>query len=385
MDNFKFLNAIPGSQYINHIIMILIPLVILYYFYKKLTEVEFKYRILLREVINAKSSKIIKRDLIPYPKMGMEYSLMFWMRLTDYDYKKGKFKNVLHIGDTGSKCQPGIWIDPEKNDLILRFKTEEKIRNYKKIKGRAYRSLGTKQAKDNYIIEFGEQGTTLPSGKKITTLKQMKNYVRNLNSSKKNCQSDIIVSQSSFVVLAEKDPGEEENLQKIFYYKKRVKGDILEKRNFEAYSNKKFYYYTFELEKEEASLNPEHKNAVKNHDGVGALVNNIPLHKWIHVALVVHEQSVQIYIDSRMVKNIPFTNSIVLNRGNLNIGSNGGFAGNLARIIFYGLPLSYMDILKQYVRGPDAWDFDLQKMLGFGVDVGGSDKNKEKDKKKDCK
>tara|TARA_B100001093_G_scaffold507840_1_gene569019 strand:- start:851 stop:2005 length:1155 start_codon:yes stop_codon:yes gene_type:complete len=384
MDNFKFLNAIPGSQYMSKVIMVLIPIVILYYFYKKLKEVEFKYRILLREVINAKSTKIIKRDLIPYPKMGMEYSLMFWMRLTDYDYKKGKFKNVLYIGDTGSKCQPGIWIDSEKNDLILRFKTNEKIRNYKKINGRAYRSLGTKQARDHYIIEFGEQGTTLPSGKKITTVRQMKNYVRNVNSSKNNCSSDIIVSQSSFVVLAEKDPGEDENLQRIFYYKKRVKGDRLEQRNFESYGNKKFYYYTFELEKEEASLNPEHKNAVHNHDGLGTIINNIPINKWMHIALVVHEQSVQVFIDSRMVKNIPFSNSIVLNRGNLNISSNGGFAGGLARVIFYGLPLSYMDILKQYVRGPNAWDFDLQKMLGLGVDVGAGNKNKENDKK-DCK
>jgi len=374
MDNF--LNSIPGSKYLNHIIMILIPIVILYYFYKKLREVEFKYRNLLPEIINAKSSRIIKKDLIPFPKMGSEYSLMFWMRITDYDYKKGRFKNVLYIGDNGSKSQPGIWIDSEKNDLIFRFKTQEKIRNYKKIKNRCYRSLGTKQAKDHYLTEFGETGVKLPSGKKITTIRQMKNYIRNRNSSKNNCDSSIIVSQSSFVVLAEKDPHEDEHLQKIFYYKKRVKGDRLENRNFESYGNKRFYYYTFELEKEEASLNPEHKNAVKNHDGVGAVINNISINNWIHVALVVYEQSVQIYIDSRMVKNIPFTNSIYLNRGNLNICSNGGFGGHISRVIFYGLPLSYKDLLKQYVRGPNAWDFDFEKLIksaniSVSADVGG--------------
>ena len=66
------------------------------------------------------------------------------------DYRKGKFKNICYIGDTGSKCQPGIWLSPENNNLIFRFRTSEILRNYIKHKNKCFRSLGTKEAKENY-------------------------------------------------------------------------------------------------------------------------------------------------------------------------------------------------------------------------------------------
>jgi hypothetical protein len=378
-----FLKVIPGYKYLTHIIMVLIPLIILYIFYMKLRNIEFKYRVLLRKIINAKKNIKINRDLVPFPKMGKEYSMMMWIKINDLDYKKGKFKNICYIGDTGSKCQPGIWLSPEKNNLIFRFRTSEILRNYIKHKNKCFRSLGTKVAKENYTMEFGTLGQTLSNGKKITTIKQMKNYIRNLNSTK-TCDPNTIQNQSSFVVLSRNEPGDDEVLQKIFYYKKNVPKDVLETRNMEMYGNVKFRYYTFILDKNEASLNPEHKNAVNFNDGIGTILPNIPINKWLHISIVVYEQSVQIYIDGRMVTNVPFTKNIILNKGNLNLCSNGGFGGELTRVIYYGMPLSYTEILKQYVRGPTPWDFDLEKLLSSTLNVSG-DTGGKKDDANNCK
>ena len=52
---------------------------------------------------------------------------MTWLHVSDWDCRRGKWKHVFHKGDArGNNAQPGVWIDPNKNDLHIRLDTENK-------------------------------------------------------------------------------------------------------------------------------------------------------------------------------------------------------------------------------------------------------------------
>ena len=57
---------------------------------------------------------------------------MFWMKLTDPSWNANKWRHVLHKGHTkvGREAQPGIWLEPKTNNMIIRYKTSQKIGLY---------------------------------------------------------------------------------------------------------------------------------------------------------------------------------------------------------------------------------------------------------------
>lgn len=111
-------------------IIVILVLYLLYYSYNKLVESQKNAPILLKNTHNGKIPKSLKYK--PLSIDGNGYSLMFWMKLTDPSWNATKWRHVLHKGHTkiGREAQPGIWLEPKTNNMIIRYKTSEKIGLY---------------------------------------------------------------------------------------------------------------------------------------------------------------------------------------------------------------------------------------------------------------
>ena len=115
--------------------IIAISLIILFFIIYRYRQIQKTNR--LNPVFIPKGKKATKKMIIPGIKLpqasnGYDLSLTFWIYINSWKYRKGSWKHVLHKGADNSSnfSTPGIWINPNQNDLRIQITT--KIRGTKK-------------------------------------------------------------------------------------------------------------------------------------------------------------------------------------------------------------------------------------------------------------
>ena len=87
-------------------------------------------------------------------------------------------------------------------------------------------------------------------------------------------------------------------------------------------------------------------------------VKNIPLQKWVHVAYVLNNRTVDIYINGKLerscvLKGVPRLNNAPV-RLTAGAGGSNGFFGKLSTFVYYPRALMPSELYKIYVDGPEA-------------------------------
>lgn len=83
-------------------------------------------------------------------------------------------------------------------------------------------------------------------------------------------------------------------------------------------------------------------------------ISNIPAKKWIHVAIVVEQKSVDVYINGVLHTHHSIIQVPRQNSGTVHTGINGGFEGKLANLIYYNYFLKPSDIPALMSNPPKA-------------------------------
>ena len=83
-------------------------------------------------------------------------------------------------------------------------------------------------------------------------------------------------------------------------------------------------------------------------------ISNIPAKKWIHVAIVVEQKSVDIYINGILHTHHSIVQLPRQNSGTVHTGVNGGFEGKLSNLIYYNYFLNPSDIPDLMKNPPQA-------------------------------
>lgn len=83
-------------------------------------------------------------------------------------------------------------------------------------------------------------------------------------------------------------------------------------------------------------------------------ISNIPAKKWIHVAIVVEQKSVDVYINGVLHTHHSIIQVPRQNSGTVHTGINGGFEGKLANLIYYNYFLKPSDIPPLMSNPPQA-------------------------------
>jgi hypothetical protein len=81
-------------------------------------------------------------------------------------------------------------------------------------------------------------------------------------------------------------------------------------------------------------------------------VDNLPLRKWIHVSLVLHDMDMDVFINGYLKKRQKLTSVPKLNNGDFWVNMFGGFEGYLARIRYYAKAISVDEIAANVRAGP---------------------------------
>jgi len=83
-----------------------------------------------------------------------------------------------------------------------------------------------------------------------------------------------------------------------------------------------------------------------------ALIENIPIGKWIHFALIFKGQHLDVIVNGLNRLNHKYTDVIKQNYGNLYISNNRGFDGFLSRFRYYNRAVTHTEIEGLLQQGP---------------------------------
>lgn len=81
-------------------------------------------------------------------------------------------------------------------------------------------------------------------------------------------------------------------------------------------------------------------------------VDNIPINKWIHLALRIENTLLDVYVNGTITTRTKFTAVPKQNYNDIQICQNGGFEGNLSNLRYFGRALSAFEINNIVKTGP---------------------------------
>jgi Concanavalin A-like lectin/glucanases superfamily len=95
---------------------------------------------------------------------------------------------------------------------------------------------------------------------------------------------------------------------------------------------------------------------IKNRQGQDTFgVQNIPLMRWVHVAVVLNNRNVDIYMDGKLERShvLSFVPSLPnANSEKLFICNDGGYQGRISKFQYFSKALGPSDIYNVYISGP---------------------------------
>lgn len=87
-------------------------------------------------------------------------------------------------------------------------------------------------------------------------------------------------------------------------------------------------------------------------------IPDIPLNKWVNVIIRCRNTSLDVYINGTIAKSMELFGVPKQNYGNIYVGLNGGFNGNVSNLWYYNYALGTIEIQNLVKRGPNT------KMVG---------------------
>ena len=83
------------------------------------------------------------------------------------------------------------------------------------------------------------------------------------------------------------------------------------------------------------------------------VVEDIPVNKWFNVMIIVENKNVDVFINGMVSKSVEIQTIPKQNYGNIYVGFNGGFDGNLSNLWYYDYCLGTYEIQNMMLTGPN--------------------------------
>ena len=344
-----------------------------FYIYKKFKEEQKRQKLepmFIREVTNGKKPQQFSGEVIPTSRNGSSYTWSTWINVNDWDYRRNKWKHVMHKGDKiGSNCQPGIWITPDRNNLVVRVATAKGGLTFSTFDGgpeyvaqiEADIKNGVQHINNNFEL-YMNQGTSESLPKTLGEIKRDFKDAKEILVGGDMSEISDNSTPASYIIV--------KNDQWI-----SAGGKITSNLKRKLTGPNKIF--TLRPEVGGTNLNPSMKDM--DNEGVGCMVENFPLNRWFNVTVVTFDQSFDVYIDGKLYRSIPLNGYLKDNAGDVFVTQDGGFGGMITQLRCFdrALPVKYIDLL--YKCGPacpmmpdiNAWLDSVKPKfkIKFDVDV----------------
>ena len=252
------------------------------------------------------SSKKLK-----FSDYGKEYTYCFWIKVENWNYLYGKTKHVVHRGSADmSVMNPGVFLHPTKNQLIIRVDSKETANSY-----------------------YVKNNSRYSGSKQISTIDEAnENDCRKECNQRDNCDSftlDKIANQCKFYSNDKPELADDWSARKV----ENISGStsFLKVRSMNPAG-----YSDFELD----SLNP-------------CDIVDIPLQRWVHIGVVLWNRSLDVYLNGKLSRSCALKGIPNINDGNLYVTQNGGFKGDMATLRYFNRALNASEVYDIYKQGQD--------------------------------
>jgi len=274
-----------------------------------------------------KEATISEYKIRPSP-YGMEYSYSFWIKIDDFNYLFGKPKHIFHKGPLDiSVCNPGVFIAPTKNQLMIRVDTLETSSVYRVGKNR--RINDGEPLKTSYDVDLTECKKECSANAECNsfTLDQLANQ--------------CTFFSNSLPALGE-DGGE---------FKKYP-----EEKGIDSFSKQK-------------SMNPDFYDEYELNSNLPCDLVDIPLQRWNHVVIVLWNRSLDVYLNGKLARSCTLRSVPALNNGPLYVNQNGGYKGDMASLKYFNRAINAEEVYKIYRRGPSELNLMKKFIPKINLDV----------------
>lgn len=254
---------------------------------------------------------VIPSKRLPFSDFGKEYTYTCWIRVDNWNHLFGKAKHIFHRGRADmSIMNPGVFLHPTKNQLIVRVDSKETANTY-------YVRRNTKILGNNELVTLDETNEA---------------DCRKECNQRDNCDSftlDKIVNQCKFYSNAKQETRSD--------WKSRKEEEVSNSDSFlKLRSMNPAGYSAFELD----SLNP-------------CDIIDIPFQKWVHIGIVLWNRSLDVYLNGKLARSCALKGIPNINDGNVFVTHNGGFKGDLATLRYFNRALNASEIYDLYKMGQD--------------------------------
>jgi len=111
------------------------------------------------------------------------------------------------------------------------------------------------------------------------------------------------------------------------------------------------------------------------------IIPNIPLNKWVNVIIRCQNTTLDVYINGTITRSIQLSGVPKQNYGDVYVGMNGGFQGNISNLWYYNYALGAAEIQNIATKGPNLnmvtpptntsklWDYLSLRWFFYDYDV----------------
>jgi hypothetical protein len=83
------------------------------------------------------------------------------------------------------------------------------------------------------------------------------------------------------------------------------------------------------------------------------VINDIPLQKWVHVAIRMENSVIDVYVNGTVSARLSLSNVPKQNYADILLFQNGGFSGNISNLRYFDKALNVFEINSIIKKGPN--------------------------------
>jgi len=280
---------------------------------------------------DTKRASSIPNSSLPASDRGVEYSYSFWVRMDDSSYLNGKYKHIFHKGPSDiSVCNPGVFIAPNGNQLMVRVDTMGLNTVYDQKKGKIFNSTSTDVFQNVSMKECKLKCNNTPDCKSFSYDKQLSGCSMN--------KLPIATSANQTSGFA------------------RLADDA----NFDSYVKI-------------SSMNPTYYDNYELDPALPCDLIDFPLQRWNHVVIVLWNRSLDVYLNGKLARSCTLQHIPRLNNSPVYLTQDGGFHGDMASFKYINRAINADEVYALYSNGYDAKNIVNNILPDININLAGVD------------
>jgi len=272
---------------------------------------------------DTKRASSIPNSSLASSDRGVEYTFSFWIHVNDSNYLNGRYKHIFHKGPSNlSVCNPGVFIAPNGNQLMIRVDT-----------------MGL-----NSAYTKNDDKNVASTDVSNTSLKECKQKCNN----NANCKSFSYDSLMSGCSINQRNIG-------------TGSGDVAMSpvKNIDTYVKM-------------SSMDPKYYDSYELDPATPCDLVDLPLQRWNHVVIVLWNRSLDVYLNGKLARSCTLNHIPRLNNSPVYLTQNGGFEGDMATFRYFNRAVNADEVYSLYQKGYESMNV-FKMMPSININLGGAD------------